>query len=120
MSNGRVSAWSSLWQDLRFASRTLGKNPGFAIAAIFVLALGIGANTAIFSVMNAVLLNPAPFKTIKDPERLVMIWERNPSMSLFIANRMPVRLKDFRQWQTAARSFDRMAMFKEAGFNLTD
>jgi putative ABC transport system permease protein len=120
MSDGRVSLFGSLWQDLRFALRTLRTNPGFAVAAVFVLALGIGANTAIFSVMNAVLLNPVPFKAIREPERLVMIWERNPSMSAFLANRMPVRLKDFREWQTTARSFDRMAIFKEVGFNLTE
>src|SRR5947209_5200893 len=115
MSNKGVSAFANLWQDVRFALRALRKNPGFAAAAVFVLALGIGANAAIFSVMNAVLLNPLPFKAIQEPERLVMIWERNPSLSAFFANRMPVRLKDFREWKAEAHSFDRMAIYNETG-----
>ena len=120
MADKGVGFFGNLRQDLRFALRTLRTNPGFAAAAIFVLALGIGANTAIFSVMNAVLLNPVPFQAIKEPQRLVMIWERSSELSAFLANRMPVRLKDFRDWQTAVHSFDRMAIFNEAGFNLTE
>src|SRR6186713_1168929 len=60
-------------QDLRFGARSLGRNPGFAAVAILTLALGVGANAAIFSVVNAVLLRPLPWS---EPDRAVMIWSR--------------------------------------------
>src|SRR4029453_8227986 len=64
-----------LRQDLRFAIRLLWKSPGLAATAVLALALGIGANSAIFSLVHGILLAPLPFS---EPDRLVMVWERNP------------------------------------------
>ncbi|PYR24492.1 MAG: hypothetical protein DMF98_15225, partial [Acidobacteria bacterium] len=63
----------TLWKDILFSIRSLRKNPGFTAAVVLTLALGIGANTAIFSVCDAVLLKPLPYS---DPDRIVMLWEQ--------------------------------------------
>ena len=78
-SGGRQFRMSSLIHDVRYALRSFAKNPGFAIAAVLLLAIGIGANTAIFSVTNALLLHPLPYK---DADRLVILWNRSPGLGI--------------------------------------
>ena len=94
----------SLLKDLRFAVRVLWKSPGFTGISLLALVLGIGANTAIFSVVNAVLLRPMPFQ---DPERLVVVWETSPrTKKNNVANP-----QNFADWQTRNRSFEAMAAY---------
>jgi putative ABC transport system permease protein len=94
----------TLWKDFRFAARVLWKSPGFTAIALLALVLGIGANTAIFSVVNAVLLRPMPFA---DATRLVMVWETSPRGSKNnVANP-----QNFTDWQMRNRSFEKMAAY---------
>jgi putative ABC transport system permease protein len=102
---------SDLWQDLRYAARMLRKQPGFAAAAILTLALGIGANTAIFSVANAVLLRPLPFH---ESERLVLIHQSSPKVAFRF-----VPFLNFRDWQDQNQVFAQMAASRGQNFNLT-
>ena len=96
-----IPAIEALWSDLAYAIRTLRKNPGFAAAAVVTLALGIGANTAIFSICNAVLLKPLPYS---DPARIVMLWERGGNGAL-----MTVAPANFIDWRNQTRSFSEVA-----------
>src|SRR5262245_19924360 len=86
--------------DFRLAVRVLAKNPGFALAAILTLALGIGANTAIFSVVNGVLLRPAPVAAL---DRLMMLWETDRNSS---TTREPGSVPDFLDYKARSRSFE--------------
>src|ERR1051326_1315034 len=95
----------SLWQDIRFGLRTLRKAPGFAIVAIAALALGIGANTAIFSVVNGVMLRPLPFP---EPSRLMDIYHVYPGMGLAHVTVSPITL-DF--YQKNQKCFESLGAF---------
>jgi putative ABC transport system permease protein len=91
----------------------LTRRPGFTVVAVLALALGIGANSAIFSVVNAVLLRPLPYD---EPERLVMVWERRPRQN---RDAGPVSPADFLDWQAQSQSFASMAAYWPTEFNLT-
>src|SRR4029079_1898422 len=107
----------TLLQDLRFAGRTLLKRPVFTAIAILTLALGIGANTAIFSVVDSVLLAPLPFR---DPGRLTMIWASNPELArqVGLPAKRPVARATFYDWKTA-RSFEKMGLVSADRVSLT-
>ena len=96
----------TLWLDLRYGIRTLAKSPGFTAIGLLALALGIGANTAIFSLINAVLIRPIPFK---DPDRLVMIWGSNPSKGIKEEIVSPL---DFVDWRDQAHAFEGMSAWR--------
>jgi predicted permease len=95
-------------QDLRYAARALRKNPGFTTIAILTLALGIGANTAIFSVVNMVLLRPLPFD---DSSRLVRLFHVPPEKSFPGAKIFPISPANFLDWQSQSNSFEAMAAY---------
>lgn len=98
-------------QDLRYALRTLARSPGFTAVAILTLALGIGANTAIFSVVDGVVLRPLPYL---EPDRLVMLWESRPN-----TEHLDLSYPDFQDWQHDAHSFARMAALTWRDYDLT-
>jgi len=101
----------TLWQDLRYGLRILKKSPSFAIAAVLTLALGIGANTAIFSVVYGVLLEPLPYH---DPARLILLNETTPRVGM-----VSVSDPDFLDWRTQSTTFSQLAAVHEVGFNLS-
>jgi predicted permease len=100
-------------RDLRHAFRSLRLQPGFALVAIAVLAIGIGANTAIFSVVESVLLRPLSFR---DPERLVMLWEKIPN---FNQSNIPVPVSHYLDFRSRTHSFEDVAAFDHLNFNLS-
>ena len=101
----------SLLNDLRFALRSLMRRPGFAIVVALTLAIGIGANSAIFSIVNGVLLRPLPYR---EPERLVMLWTMLPEFGREVSS-----LPDFRDWREGTRSFADVAALSNASFGVT-
>jgi predicted permease len=107
----RINIPRDLWQDVRFSLRMLLKSKGFTVVATLSLALGIGANTAIFSVVNAVLLRPLPYN---EPERLVHVFRNQPAIS-----RGPISPPDFLDWQARQKVFIDIAGYQTETFNLT-
>jgi MacB-like periplasmic core domain len=103
----------TLWQDLRHGARMLLKNPGFTLIAVLSLALGLGANTALFSVVNVVLLRPLPFH---EPDRLAMIWEDATFIGFPRDTPAP---GDYADWKAQSQTFADMAARGNRSFNLT-
>ena len=101
-----------LLHDLRFALRMLRKNPGFTVIAVLTLALGIGANSAIFSIANAVIIQPLPFR---DPDHLVTVLETKASQNL---DWLYVTGNNFVQWQERSESFEHLAGLLPCGYRL--
>jgi putative ABC transport system permease protein len=101
--------------DFKYAARITLKSPAFAVAAILILGLGIGANTAIFSVVNAVLLRPLPFK---DADRLVQVWHVPPPQSFPGMTTFSVSAANFVDWQAQGHCFEQMSIYAFAGFTL--
>ena len=106
----------TLMQDLRYSWRVLLKSPGFTAVAVIVLALGIGANTAIFSVVNAVLLRPLPYQ---DPGRLVQVWHVPPPKSFPGMTQFPVSAANYLDWRDQNQVFEQLAIYSSADLNLT-
>lgn len=104
---------TSLTQDIRYALRTMWRAPGFTVVAVITLALGIGANTAIFSIVNAVLIRPLPYDR---PNQLVSILESNPRRGLPVTGVSPANFLDWRRENTA---FSAMAAAQSLSFNFT-
>src|SRR5262245_2740227 len=109
--NRRTNMLSDLRQDLRYGARTLLRKPGFTLVAVMTLALGIGANTAIFRVVHTVLLRPLPFP---EPERLVVLATGKQA-----TDRGGVAYPDYVDWRERTQSFEDTACFLTTGFNLT-
>jgi predicted permease len=102
---------AALFEDIRYALRMLAKSPGFTAIVVCTLALGIGANTALFSVVNGVLLNPLPYPHASE---LVALYEKNAGM-----NEAPISYLNFLDWQRSSKTFASMAIYRHEDYNLT-
>ena len=103
----------TLLQDVRYGWRLLAKNPGFTAIAVLTLAIGIGASTAVFSVVDTVLLRPLPYR---EPDRLMVVSETLPGMS---GDEIGVTALEYQDYRDRNRSFSQVASYEEAGFNLS-
>jgi putative ABC transport system permease protein len=104
---------SSLWQDIRFAGRALRRTPAFTAAALVTLALGIGATTAVFSIVYGVLLRPLPYR---EPDRLVQLWERSTRTG---NDNNPVSVPNYQDWVKETHAFSAMAAYAYNRYTLT-
>ena len=105
-----------MFTDLRYGFRWLLRAPGFSLIAILALAFGIGANTAMFSVVNAVLIRPLPFP---GSDRLTMVWQTNPEVTKMGFPLAPTSVPDFKDWRAQAKSFEALSVFEGWTTNLT-
>jgi putative ABC transport system permease protein len=102
---------SDFWQDIRYGARMLLKNPGVTVIVIMALALGIGANTAIFSVVNTVLIRPLPYD---ESERLIFLTEKDA-----VRDEMSISYPNFTDWRNQNQTFEKMGVYNRADYNLT-
>ena len=109
----RAALVEDLFRDIRYGARTLARAPGFTAVATLTLALGIGANTAIFSVVNTVLLKPLSYR---DPDRLALVWERNTTIG---KDRDLVAPPNYLDWKAQNGVFDALGAYRYGGFALT-
>ena len=101
------------WQDIRYGVRSLSHSPGFTLVALITLTLGVGVNTAMFSVVNAVLLRPLPYA---NPDQLAMIWTADPARNI---HEGATSFPTFTDWRTESRHFADMAFWRIHSVNLT-
>jgi predicted permease len=107
----RSNIVANLWQDLRYGARSLSKTPGFTLVAVITLALGIGANTAIFSVVNSVLLRQLPFKS---PDQLMWVWSSRTDR-----DNAPFTIPDFLDYRDQNQTLEQIAAFSNIGLSLS-
>jgi len=105
----------AVWSDLRYAVRTLARAPGFTAVAVLTLALGIGANTAIFSIVNAALIRPLEYP---EPNRIVTLWGSNPALSIGL-DLLPMTAKHWDAWRRRNHVFEEVAAFDSKELHLT-
>src|SRR5437773_9893519 len=103
---------TSFWQDVRHGLRVLGKDPGFAALVVLALALGIGANTALFSVVNGVLLSPLPFP---NPDELLAVYSKTGTFQ-----ESSISYPNFLDWQKDNHSFAALSAFRSDDYNIID
>ena len=106
----------SVWRDVRTGARSLVHSPVFTVVTVLSLALGIGANTAIFSVVNGLLLRPLPYP---ESEQIVHLWHTPPQQSFPGLDRFSVSPGNYIDWKAQSRSFEQMAAYEYAGLSLS-
>src|SRR6266700_1737116 len=104
---------NGLLKDIRYGITTLRRHPGFSVIVVLVLALGIGANSAIFSVVNGVLLRPLPYQ---NSDRLVMIWGNFRKLNI---ERLTAKAAEYEDYRAQSQIFEQVAAFENQSFNLT-